>query len=290
MTTQLRTGQHPATQQTQQTAFTLVLGGTGKTGRRVVSRLTALGLPVRVGSRTGEPPFDWGDRSTWAPALRGVGAVYISYHPDLAFPGAAEQIRDLAATAVATGARRLVLLSGRGEEEAVVSEQGVRDAGVEWTILRSTWFSQDFSEHFLLEPVLEGVIALPGGAVAEPFIDLEDVADVAVAVLTGDGHGGQVYELTGPRLLTFADAAAEIGAATGRQIRYLPVSPGEYAAALTGYGMPQDDAAALAELFSRVLDGRNAYLTDGVQRVLGRQPRDFTDYVERAARAGAWSR
>src|ERR687895_1316031 len=112
---------------TQHTNPTLVLGGTGKTGRRVVERLEARGLPVRVGSRSGEPPFDWEDRSTWAPALDGVGSVYLSYYPDLAVPGAAEAAGAFAELAVRSGARRLALLSGRGEPGAERAEQAVRD-------------------------------------------------------------------------------------------------------------------------------------------------------------------
>ena len=192
---------------------TLVLGGNGKTGSRVAARLRELGRPVRIGSRTGDPRFDWADDKTWPPALRGVESAYISYYPDVSFPGAAERVGAFAKTAVTSGARRLVLLSGRGEPDAEPSEQAVRDSGAEWTILRSSWFAQNFSEHFLLEPVLDGVIALPAADIAEPFIDVTDVADVAVAALTRDGHVGKVYELTGPRLLTFGAVAAELARA-----------------------------------------------------------------------------
>ncbi|MGW0593586.1 NAD(P)H-binding protein [Streptosporangium sp. NPDC002607] len=276
------------TENTHEKSTTLVLGGTGKTGRRVVERLTARGLPVRVGSRSGEPPFDWEDQATWAAALRGVGSVYLVYYPDLAFPGAADSVRSFVSRAVGSGVRRLVLLSGRGEEEAQVSERTVRESGAEWTILRASWFCQNFSEDYLLEPVMGGEIAFPAGDVAEPFVDAEDIADVAVAALTEDGHAGELYELTGPRLLTFADAAAEISKATGREIGYLPVSPGEYAAGLVEHGVPAGYAAQLAGLFTDVLDGRNAHLTDGVRRALGREPRDFTDYAREAAATGVW--
>ena len=176
----------------------LVLGGTGKTGRRVVERLRARGLPVRVGSRAGAPPFDWEDRATWAPALEGVDAVYLSYYPDLAVPGAVDAIGALAALAVRTGASRIALLSGRGEPEAERAEQAVRDTGAELTILRSTWFMQNFSEDYMLEHVLSGEIRLPGGDVPTPFVDVDDLADVAVAALTSDGHVGQLYEVTAP--------------------------------------------------------------------------------------------
>lgn len=276
------------TANTQATKPILVLGGTGKTGRRVVQRLTALGIPTRVGSRSGQPPFHWEDRSTWAPALRDVQSVYVSYYPDLAAPGAVETVGAFAELAVKSGVRRLVLLAGRGEAEAERAEQAVRDSGADLTILRSTWFSQNFSEDYLLEPVLSGELALPAGDTPEPFVDADDIADVAVAALTEDGHIGQLDELTGPRLLTFAEAAAEISKAAGREVRYVPVSIEEYAAAAAEQGVPDEVIEMLTYLFSEVLDGRNAHLADGVQRALGREPRDFADYARATAASGVW--
>lgn len=269
--------------------MTLVLGGTGKTGRRVVERLGALGRPVRAGSRAGEPRFDWDDEATWEGALRGVGSVYVVYYPDLAFPGTAATIRSFANAAVASGVTRLVLLSGRGEDGARPSEEAVRDRGDEWTVLRASWFAQNFSEHFLLGPVLSGVIALPAGDVAEPFVDADDIADVAVAALTGAGHAGSTYELTGPRLLTFADVAEELSRVTGRDIAYLPVTPEQYAAAAVAHGVPVAQVGPLTELFVRVLDGRNAHVTDDVERALGRPPRHFAAYARAAAASGVWA-
>src|SRR5215212_9834653 len=276
------------TENAQETKTTLVLGGTGKTGRRVVERLTARGIPVRGGSRSGEPPFDWEDRITWAPALRDVESVYVSYFPDLAVPGAVATVRSFAELAVESGIRRLVLLSGRGEEEAQRAELAVQQAGAEWTIVRCSWFSQNFSENYLLEPILSGEVALPAGNVPEPFVDAEDIADVAVAALTEDGHAGQLYELTGPRLLTFAEAVEEISLASGREIRYAPVSVEQFASALSRDRVPSEVVELLTYLFTEVLDGRNARLTDGVRRALGRKPSDFADYAREAAATGAW--
>ena len=187
-----------------------------------------------------------------------------------------------------SGVRRLVLLSGRGEEEAERVDEAVRASGADLTILRSTWFAQNFSESFWLDVVVRGELALPVGEVPEPFVDADDIADVAVAALTDDRHIGQVYELTGPRLLTFADAVNEIGRATGREIRYVPVSVEDYAAAAAEQGVPGDVIELLAYLFSEVLDGRNAHLADGVQRALGREPRDFSDYARDTAASGVW--
>jgi uncharacterized protein YbjT (DUF2867 family) len=265
---------------------TLVLGGTGKTGRRIASRLPH---DVRIGSRAWRPPFDWTDDTTWAAALKGVDSAYISYYPDVSFPDAAPRVTAFARAAADAGVTRLVLLSGRGEPDAEPAEQGVRDSGVESTILRCSWFMQNFSEHFLHEPVLEGVIALPAGDVAEPFLDVDDLADVAVAALTQPGHAGRIYELTGPRLLTFADVAAELSTATGRDVQYLPVTPEEYAAGAADAGIPAEEIEPLTDLFVRVLDGHNAHLSDDVERVLGRPGGDFTDYARGAAAAGAWA-
>lgn len=267
----------------------LVLGGTGKTGRRVAQRLSARDIRVRIGSRSGRPPFEWEDRTTWAPALEGAGAAYIVYYPDLAFPGAAETVGAFAEQAVAAGVRRLVLLSGRGEEGAKLGEEAVQRSGADWTVVRSSWFSQNFSEDYLLEPVRSGSIVLPARDVPEPFVDCDDIADVAVAALTDAKHAGQLYEVTGPRLLTFADAAKEISLATGRQVEFIPVTAEEYAAGASADGVPPEYVELLTELFTTVLDGRNAILTDGVQRALGREPRDFRDYAEAAAATGVWA-
>jgi uncharacterized protein YbjT (DUF2867 family) len=267
---------------------TLVLGGTGKIGRRVVARLTARGLPVRIGSRSGEPPFDWDDRSTWAPALQGVGSAYVAHYWD-AIPGAAETLGSFADLAVKSGVPRLVLLSGRGEEEAERAVRAVQHSGAELTALRSTWFAQNFSEDYWREMVQAGEVALPAGNTPEPFVDADDIADVAVAALTDDRHIGEVYELTGPRLLTFAEAVREVSRAVGRGIRYAPISIEEFAAASAEQGVPSEVVEMLTLIFGEVLDGRNAHLADGVQRALGREPREFSDYARDAAATGIWN-
>lgn len=267
----------------------LVVGGTGKTGRRVAERLAARGVPVRIGSRSANPAFDWEDPSGWAAALDGAGAAYITYYPDLAAPGAPEAVRALVDQALAQGVRRLVLLSGRGEEEAQQAEQVLQASGADWTIVRASWFSQNFSEGVVRDGVVAGEIALPAGDVGEPFVDADDIADVVVAALTEDGHAGQLYEVTGPRLLTFAEATAEIARATGRPVRYTRVPAEDFATMLAEQGTPAEFTELLLYLFTTVLDGRNASLADGVQRALGRAPKDFADYARDAAASGAWA-
>ena len=273
---------------TQDHKMTLILGGNGKTGRRVAERLAKRGLPVRIGSRSGRPPFDWENQTTWLAALEDVKSVYVTYYPDLAFPGAADTVRAFTKLAVRSGVSRLVLLSGRGEEGARLGEQAVETSGAQWTIVRASWFFQNFSENFLVNGVLGGEVAFPAGQVAEPFIDAEDIADIAAAALTEDRHVGELYEVTGPRLLTFAEAVAEISKATGRDIRYVATSAKQFRSALLDSGLPPDFVTSLVNLITTVLDGRNARLADGVQRALGREPRDFSDYARNTAGSNVW--
>ena len=267
----------------------LVLGANGTTGRRVASRLAARGVPVRAGSRAGAPPFDWADERTWPAAVQGVAAAYIVYYPDLVAPEALDRVRRLATLAASSGVGRLVLLSGRGEKAAQQAEEAVIAAGVAWTVVRSAFFAQNFSEKGFEDLVRSGLVALPAPAMGEPFVDVDEVADVVVAALTGDGHAGEVYEVTGPRLLRFDEAVAEIAAAAGRRVEYQRVGADEFVAMLVGQGLPEEEARVFAEIFGTVLDGRNAHLTDGVQRALGRPPRDFADYAAATAATGVWA-
>ncbi|MGI5132594.1 SDR family oxidoreductase [Pseudonocardia sp. CA-107938] len=266
----------------------LVLGATGKTGRRITDRLISGGHRVRPGSRSAAVPFDWADTATWDAVLAGVDAVYVSYHPDLAVPGSAEATGALAAAANRAGVARLVLLSGRGEPGAQAAEQAVRAAFPAATVVRASWFNQNFSEGHLLQPVLDGTVALPVGDVPEPFVDTDDIAEIATAALVDRRHAGELHEVTGPRALTFAQAVAEIAEAAGRPVEFVQVSADEYLAAAADQ-VPADTLWLLRHLFLEVLDGRNVHPTDGVARALGRPPRDFADYVRETAATGVWS-
>ena len=268
--------------------LTLVLGGTGKTGRRVADRLKANGQNVRIGSRSAFPSFDWDNEQSWDQSLKAVTSVYITYTPDLAMPGATDAIQAFVNKAKRAGVKRLVLLSGRGEPEAQACEKIVQDSGLQWTIVRASWFNQNFSEGAFIDMVLSGVITLPAGDQIEPFVDADDIADVAVAALTGDHHHGEVYEVTGPRLMSLADIADELSRATGREIVYVDVPHDGFVAEVENSGAPKEVVWMLDYLFATVLDGRNAHLTDGVQRALGRPPKDFAEYAREVAATGVW--
>lgn len=267
----------------------LVTGATGRTGRRVAEAARAAGLTVRAASRSRGTRFDWADRSTWADALRGADAAYLAYPTDVGSPAATEAVGALAREAVGLGVRRLVLLSSRGEERARPTEEALKASGARWTVVRAAWFAQNFSEGPLVEGLRHGELVFPAGEVREPFIDVRDIADVVVAALTaGARYAGQDLDISGPRLLTFREAVAEIAKATGGELTYTPVTARQYGANLTGFGVPPEEVEFLVDLFESLLDGRNSYLSDGVQRILGRAARDFTAFAREAAAAGAW--
>lgn len=266
----------------------LVLGATGKTGSRVATRLQQLGIPVRAGHRSATLPFDWQNSTTWQPALQGVKKLYLSFQPDLAVPGAIDTLERFCRQAVKSGVQKIVLLSGRGEDEARQAEDVVKNSGVDWTVLRASWFMQNFSESFILDDLLNGQVYLPPGEIPEPFIDAEDIADAAVAALTQPGHSNTLYELSGPRLMTFAQAIGEIALASGREIHYQQVPVADYVGYLREAQLPAEMVTLLEYLFSTVLDGRNASVTEGIQQSLGRAPRDFSAYIADTLNSGVW--
>jgi uncharacterized protein YbjT (DUF2867 family) len=273
----------------------LILGGTGKTGRRIAGRLRAAGRPVRTASRTGgDAGFDLADPATWAPALDGVTAAYL-IEPDLRAASIDPRARlpRLVTEAVAAGVERLVLLSAGGAEydghPLKPAEQAVRGSGVRWTILRPDWFAQNFSEGPWRPGILSGSLSLPTGDGRTPFIDAGDIAEVAASALTGDRHHGRVYALAGPRAISFGTAVDLIAEATGRTIRHIDVDPEVYIERQVAGGVPRDVARLLTGVLTAIRDGAAAAPADGVQQALGRPPRPFEDYVAEAAAAGDWA-
>ncbi|MDF1754879.1 MAG: NmrA family NAD(P)-binding protein [Verrucomicrobiales bacterium] len=266
----------------------LVIGGSGKTGRRVIARLKALGHEVRSASRSSNPGFDWNDEANWNEVLKGVKALYVTYHPDLSVPGASDHIRTLLAIAKAQGVERIVLLSGRGEEEAQLCERLALNSGVPATIVRCGWFNQNFSESFFRDLLMSGTLAVPNAHVGEGYVDADDIADVVTAALTDVGHAGRIYQLTGPELLTFRDIAAIFHEVTGRELNVVDVTREEFVEGLKEAQLPEGMVQLVDYLFNEVLDGRNSSLGDGVQKALGRPPRDFRSFIQKAHLAGAF--
>lgn len=267
----------------------LILGGTGKTGRRVAEKLKLLGYSnIRIGSRKESPAFDWENQDTWLDALEGIETVYITFQPDLAIPSAVETIKKFTSLATNNGITKMILLSGRGEKEAQVCEKIVMTTAINWTIVRASWFNQNFSESVFLEPILNGFVALPRAEAFEPFTDADDIADVVVEAIINDKHMGQIYELTGPRLLTFPQVIEEISKATGRNIEFQSLTLDENVKLLKEYKLPEDYIWLVNYLFTEVLDGRNASVTNDIEKVLGRKAKDFTEFVKETALTGIW--
>lgn len=258
----------------------LVLGATGKTGRRVVDALTREGLPVRAVSRKSAIRFDWDDEDTWQPALDGVRAAYViaPHHPEAAAP--------FVELAEEQGLRRVVLLSGRGLDQTPptvfanmhAAEAAVRASGLEWTILRANNFNQNFSEEIWEPEIRAGRLSLPMDDTPEPFVDVRDIADVAVKAFVED-HVGRTYDLTGPAAITFTAAVGKIAARTGRPIEFVQLTPEAYGDALRSFGVSEEEAAELNGMFDSMREGLLATPTDDVSRVLGRPSITFDDYV-----------
>ncbi|MDA0791183.1 MAG: NmrA family transcriptional regulator [Proteobacteria bacterium] len=266
----------------------LIVGSQGKTGARVARRLRTAGVPVRGVSRSTHIVFDWDDPGTWSTALKNVRAAYVTYHPDLSILKAESDIRSFASLARAAGVDHIVLLSGRGEEGAKRAEAALRSSGLAWNVVRASWFAQNFSENFMLDGILAGELVLPECTAKEPFIDADDIADVAVAALLEPGLRNRAFDVTGPRLMTFAQCLAEISEAVGHEISLTEVPLDEYLAELSRQGIPKAFRLLLAELFGQLFDGRNAHVTDGVRQALGRPATDFSDYARETAATGVW--
>jgi uncharacterized protein YbjT (DUF2867 family) len=269
-------------------ASVLIIGKNGKTGARVNQRLLALSYATRPVSRSSSPAFDWENPATWRPAISGTRAAYVTYQPDLAVPGAEATITEFVRIAAEAGLEHIVLLSGRGEAGAESAEQILMRSGMAWNVVRSSWFAQNFSESFMLDGILAGELVLPAGDTLEPFIDVDDIADVAVAALTESGLRNRLFEVTGPRALTFAECLQEISAAIGRPVKYTQVPVDDYIDALKQQGVPEDMQWLLRELFTVVFDGRNSQVMRGVEQALGRPATDFSTYLQKAVASGAW--
>lgn len=255
-----------------------VLAATGKTGRRVADRLEPLGHEVRRASRSSAVRFAWEEPDTWGPAIDGVEALYL-VPPD---PGGdvAPFLDRLAGSTV----ERVVLLSARhpaqsGDDFLPVVEVLVRAAAPAWTILRPSWFDQNFDEGFFAPGLAAGLLEVPVGDGREPFIDADDIAEVAVAALTDSAHDGRIYELSGPEALTFAEAVAAIAEAWGRPIAFADLTASSFRSQFEAAGVDSAEIDVFEHLFEAIRRGENDHISDGVRQALGRDPRPFADYA-----------
>lgn len=267
----------------------LIIGATGKTGRRVVKQLADKGIEPRIGSRNASPSFDWHDKDTWVECLDGIKKMYVTYYPDLAVPGAKEAIESLTYLAKELGVEKMVLLSGKGESEAEACEQIVANSGLDYTIVRASWFNQNWSESFFLDPILSGEVALPMSDVLIPFVDADDISEVAATVLLDDAYNGKIVEVTGPELKTFKEIIDIIAEASKRRINFYDITLEEYIAGMRKMNIPKDVVWLIEYLFSHVLTNpNNQQVVHDVERVLGRKAKTFLEYAEETAATGVW--
>ncbi len=268
---------------------TLIVGKHGKTGRRVNNLLQRAGYKTRAVSRSTTPSFDWQNPNSWATAMQGCQSAYVCFQPDLAIPDAKQAIAEFIRQAKVTGISHIVLLSGRGEAGAQHAEQQLINSGLNWNVVRASWFAQNFSEGFLIESILNGQLALPAGHIREPFVDADDIAEVAFTCLTKPDFTNQLFEVTGPELLTFKDCVEIIADLTQHPIKFMPISAEQFLQALREDNMPNDVLWLMNELFTVVMDGRNSQIANGVEKALGRLPTSFRDYVIKTVKTGAWN-
>ncbi|WP_319589999.1 NmrA family NAD(P)-binding protein [uncultured Draconibacterium sp.] len=268
----------------------LVIGGTGKTGSRVAKNLSQLGNDVRIAGRKTKPAFDWENPDTFDAALKDMDRAYIVYYPDLAVPGARDAIRTLTDKALKAGLDKVVLLSGKGEKEAEACEQIVADSGLNYTIVRASWFNQNFSEGAFLEFILDGAVALPMPDAEIPFVDADDIAEVVAKVLLDDSFNGETITATGPRKMTYKEAVETMAAEIGREIHYQPISIEEFKDGMKAAGLPDSYIWLFSYLFEEVLGNPdNQEVSHDLQKVLGREATDFRDYVTKTLTTGVWN-
>lgn len=271
----------------------LVTGGTGKTGQRVATLLAGRGVEARVAMRLPRQPgqvrFDWRDAGTFNDALDGVGAAYlVAPTDDLDILPAMQPFLE---RALERGLGRLVLLSASSLEEGGPMMGAVhawlRAEAPAWSVLRPTWFMQNFTEHQHAHTIREaGAIYSATGDGRVTFIDAEDIAAVAAEALAGPGLPNGDLVLTGPEALSYGAVADLIAAAVGRPVRHHRLSVPEMAQRFEQVGLPAGYAAALAAMDGAIAEGSENRVTGEVERVVGRPPTSFAAFA--ADHAATW--
>lgn len=257
----------------------LIIGAGGQTGRKVSQKLDSLGIPHKKVSRTSSFKFDWNDEDTWKGALYGTSALYLNYFPNPALPPAIKHIYKICNLAKELNVKHITLLSERGNEVAKLCESIVINSVESSTIVRASQFYQNFTEGFFNYCIENCTFALPVANIKEPFIDIDDIADVVVASLTDERHKNMIYEVTGPELLSFSDVANKFSEVLGKNIKFTQVSLGEFSLTLNRLGLAQEIIQMFRYLFTVTLDGRNESLSNGVELALNRLPKTFDDFI-----------
>lgn len=271
----------------------LVTGAAGTTGSRVVAEMRCRGVAYRSATRrprsSDQVRFDWDDSSTFADALRGVHAVYLVGPIEVVDPS--HQVEAFLDEATAAQVQRVVTLSSSAVEAGApgpgVVHRMIASAMPEWTVLRPSWFMQNFfGDHPLAHAVRHGEIVTATGDAKVAFIDAGDIAAVAATVLTDHAPHNTDYVLTGPEALSYAQAADIISRAVGHMVRHRSVDPDTLVALFTSAGLSADYATLLASLDAVIAAGAENRVTESVQRITGRRPRSLAEVVRAEGRSG----
>jgi uncharacterized protein YbjT (DUF2867 family) len=279
----------------------LLTGASGTIGRATMAALRAAGKDFKVAARTpsklnalGVPgvPLDWDELGSYLPAMQGVDRLF------LLTPNSERQagyVLQAVAAARRAGVKHIVRLSVMGADadpgiilgrQHFAAEREIRASGIAWTMLRPSFFMDNFINYYGVDPTGDSEVFLPNGDGKAAWIDPADVGEVAARVLGDDSHAGKVIDMTGPELLSTAEALAVMGSVFGHRYTYTDVPEQAARQAMEAKGMPLWMVDAFLELNALVRLGYAANLAHGVQDVLGRPPRTMREWAERLKAAG----
>jgi uncharacterized protein YbjT (DUF2867 family) len=270
----------------------LITGSGGTVGREVVRELAQAGKAVRAAyhSRPPTAPGVQGARIDMTSgeglddAMRGIEALFLlaGEVPDQV----AAETRVVEA-AKRAGVRRIVKLSVLAAETEAYSfarihravERAIESSGIPWTFLRPGSFMQNFATYYRDMIREQNGIFLPMSDSREAHVDARDIARVAAAALTRDGHAGKAYDLVGPEPLSYADAAAKISAVAGRTIAYVPMGDDDFIIAMRGMGVPDPSIEAMLDLYRFIRQGQLPKSSPAIRDVTGREPIRFDQFA-----------
>lgn len=276
----------------------LVTGGTGTIGKATVAALQAAGQRFKVAARSPQEiktrgveavTLDWSELDTYLPAMKGVDKLF------LLTPNSERQVGyvvQAVAAAKRAGVKHIVRLSvmGADADPGVIlgrlhfaAEKEVRLSGIAWTMLRPTFFMQNFINYYGVHPNKDGEIHLPHGRGKAAWVDARDVGEAAAKVLSAGGYEGNTFDLTGPEALSTEEVLAILSEVFGHKYKYVDVPEDAARKAMEDMKMPLWLVDAFMELHAFIKNGHAAKLANGVQTILGREPRSVREWARSLA-------
>ena len=279
----------------------LVTGATGTVGRALVRHLSERGAAFKAMVRkdadrdtlehagVAAVMADYADPARLSEAMAGIEQVYLigpADPPHVSHEGA---VIDAARQA---GVRRIVKQSAMAAHDMSACtfkrwngmvERQLMQSGLAYTILRPTGFMQNFVNYDAARIAADAAIRAPLGDARVSWIDVRDIAGVAAAVMDEEGHDGRVYDLSGPEALSHHEVAAKLSAATGREIRYEPLSDAEWFRQMLARGLPAAAARSMLSLYQAYREADPGPVTGWVEVLTARSPRSFDAFAREHA-------